>query len=128
MKYGLRHTYHQLTPNIVNATNGEVDFVSNLKKKYAHEAEIYVSDDWKFNSGLSLNYGIRLSAFVFMGPYFSSSRNINFSKGQVVKTYFVPEPRIVFNKNWMQILPKRWIHDCKSVFAFGKQFRKHFAY
>lgn len=98
VKYGLRHTYHQLTPNIVNATNGEVDFVSNLKKKYAHEAEIYVSDDWKFNSGLSLNYGIRLSAFVFMGPYFSSSRNINFSKGQVVKTYFVPEPRIVFNK------------------------------
>ncbi|HQX43078.1 MAG: TonB-dependent receptor [Saprospiraceae bacterium] len=98
IKTGLRHTYHQLTPNIVSATNGEVEFKSNLTKKFAHESELYLSDDWKLNSGLSVNYGLRLSAFVFLGPYKSSLQNIDFEKGQIVKTYFVPEPRFVFNK------------------------------
>lgn len=97
IKTGLRYTYHKLSPNVVNATNGEVDFSTDFEPKYGHEFELYFLDEWSLRRNLKLNAGIRLSGFKHVGPYFSSIQNKEFAKGEHVKSYFTPEPRILFN-------------------------------
>ncbi len=94
-KAGFRYTYHKLSPNLVNASNGEVDFASKLETKYGHESEIYILDDWKINYSFSVNYGLRYSNFIQVGPYTGISKE--YVANEKVKTYFVPEPRIFVN-------------------------------
>ncbi|MCC6815451.1 MAG: TonB-dependent receptor [Saprospiraceae bacterium] len=97
IKTGFRYTYHILTPNLVNASNGEVDFSTKLEPKYGHESEVYILDDWKIRSKLGLNYGIRFSTFTQVGPYTRSTDSVIYKSGEAVKTYVIPEPRLVFN-------------------------------
>ncbi|MEO6188996.1 MAG: TonB-dependent receptor, partial [Saprospiraceae bacterium] len=95
IKVGLRYTYHHLTPNLVNASNGEVNFATKLEPKNGHENEIYILDNWKIRRNIGINYGLRMSNFIQVGPYKGVTQS--YGKGEIVKTYFVPEPRIVFN-------------------------------
>ncbi|NOT38779.1 MAG: TonB-dependent receptor [Saprospiraceae bacterium] len=97
IKGGFRYTYHILTPNLVNASNGEVDFSTKLESKYGHENEIYILDDWKIRSNIGVNYGLRVSNFIQVGPYTSGVNNKKYGSGEFVKSYVVPEPRLVFN-------------------------------
>lgn len=95
LKFGLNYTYHRLTPNIASATNGEIDFTTNLKPKYAHEGAVYLLDDWKINNLISLNYGLRASVFTQVGPYRSKIDTTRYYKQlEPVKTYYGLEPRI----------------------------------
>ncbi|MBK9272597.1 MAG: TonB-dependent receptor [Saprospiraceae bacterium] len=96
-KFGSRYTFHKLTPNLVNASNGEVDFSSGLVPKQGHELEFYASDDIRFNRKLGINAGVRLTGFLFTGPYTSSLNGEEFDQNDIVKTYLVPEPRLIFN-------------------------------
>jgi hypothetical protein len=100
IKTGLRYTYHKLSPNVVNATNGEVEFSSGFQPKFGHESELYIMDDWTVNSGLKLNLGMRLSLFNHVGPYKSSVDSTEYGSGQLVKSYMVP--RIGFAKKLNQ--------------------------
>ncbi|MDQ3142908.1 MAG: TonB-dependent receptor [Bacteroidota bacterium] len=98
LKSGIRYTYHKLSPNIINATNGEVDFSSDFKPKYGHENELYFMDNWTVNSTLKINAGVRFPLFLQVGPYVSEERQKTFGSGELVESYFLPEPRISFNK------------------------------
>lgn len=95
IKFGMRYTYHRLTPNLVSASNGEVDFSSKLETKFGHESELYFMDDWSLFPGISLNAGLRFSNFIQVGPYTGKVKT--YQTGEFVKSYFVPEPRIYFN-------------------------------
>ncbi len=95
IKFGTQYTYHTLRPNLVQATNGEVDFETKLETKYGHESQVYVQDDYKINSRVGVNMGLRLSHFMQVGPYTFEDKT--YSSGEKVKSYFVPEPRFVFN-------------------------------
>lgn len=97
IKTGFRYTYHKLSPNVVNATNGEVDFSTDFEPKYGHEFELYFLDEWSIRKNIKLNAGIRLSGFKQVGPYYSSIQKKEFAQGEHVKSYFTPEPRILFN-------------------------------
>ncbi len=99
IKTGLRYTYHKLSPNVVNATNGEVEFRTTFEPKYGHESELYFLDDWTVRSGFKLNLGMRLSMFNHVGPYTSSIDSTRYLKAEHVKSYYVPEPRIGFTKS-----------------------------
>lgn len=94
IKYGLHYTYHKMTPNVARATNGTEVFSNNLESKYAHETAIYLLDNWKINSRLSINYGLRFSAFTQVGPYVSSIDGQVYKKGDPVTTYTGLEPRL----------------------------------
>lgn len=96
IKFGANYTFHTLTPSTASASNGDVDFDTNFKPKNAHESAIYVLDDIKFNSKISLNVGARFSAFTQMGPYTSTITGKEFGKGDAVRTYTGFEPRASF--------------------------------
>lgn len=94
VKFGVHYTYHKLSPNIANATNGEETFSNNLEPKYAHETGTYILDDWKISSRLSINYGIRFSTFTQLGPYVSPFDGTVYGKNDPVTTYTGFEPRL----------------------------------
>jgi outer membrane receptor for ferrienterochelin and colicin len=97
LKFGANYTYHRLSPNVVNGTNGEVDFTNStvVKPKYANEYAVYINDDWKVTPQLTLNIGTRLSAFQHIGPYKSVKLNKTFNSGETVKFYSGFEPRVL---------------------------------
>ncbi len=93
IKFGSNSTYHKLTPSTVSASAGDVDFKSTIDPKYAIENAIYVKDEWKVNSRLSLDYGLRYSIFTQIGPY-TRDDETSFEPWEAVKTYQGLEPRI----------------------------------
>ncbi|MFZ1749281.1 MAG: TonB-dependent receptor, partial [Saprospiraceae bacterium] len=97
LKYGFNYTYHTLTPNTASASNGEVEFNTDFKPKYANESAVYFLDDMKFNNKWSLNTGLRLSAFQQVGPYTSKVTGEEFGTFETAKTYGGFEPRFSLN-------------------------------
>ncbi len=94
IQFGINYTYHRLTPNITTASNGEVEFSNDILPKYAHEYAAFIQDEWKVNQKLTLNIGLRLSAFTQVGPYTSKIDGREFDDLEPVKTYSGIEPRI----------------------------------
>jgi len=95
IKYGVHYTYHRLSPNVANATNGEETFSNNLEPNFAHETGTFIQDDWKISQRLNVNYGLRFSTFTQLGPYTSPTNGEVFGKGDPVITYTGLEPRLV---------------------------------
>lgn len=97
LKYGVNYTYHTLTPNTASATNGQVEFNTTFKPKYANESAIYFLDDMKLNSKWAINTGLRFSMFQQVGPYTSKLTGKNFGRFETAKTYTGLEPRLSIN-------------------------------
>jgi hypothetical protein len=96
VKYGVNYTYHRLSPNVANFTNGEQDFTNSdkVKPKYAHEVAAYIADNWKVTPQLTLDYGFRLSGFQHIGPYKSKKDDKEYKAGEPVESYYGFEPRL----------------------------------
>jgi outer membrane receptor for ferrienterochelin and colicin len=99
LKFGLNYTYHKLTPNIATASDGEDTFSNNFEPRYAHESALYLLDNFKLGRRLSINTGIRLSAFSQLGPYESLVDSTSYGKREVVTTYYGVEPRLALTYN-----------------------------
>lgn len=96
-KFGANYTYHRLTPNIASARSGEETFSNEFEPQYAHDAAVYIQDDWKINDKLRVNIGLRGSMFAQLGPYTSTFDGTEYAKNELVKTYFGLEPRASAN-------------------------------
>lgn len=97
IKYGVNYIFHTLTPNTASASNGEVDFNTTFKPKYANEGAIYLLDDMKLGSKWAINTGLRLSIFQQVGPYTSKLTGEEFGRFESAKTYGGIEPRFSLN-------------------------------
>ena len=102
VKFGGLYTYHKFTPSVVSGTQDTVVFKpQNAQAKFAHEAAVYVQDDWEVSDKIKINAGLRYSWFQQIGPYniYTTDANGNhtdstvFKSGQGVKTYGGLEPR-----------------------------------
>ncbi|WP_301923954.1 TonB-dependent receptor [Ferruginibacter sp.] len=102
IKFGGLYTYHKFTPSVVSGTQDTVVFKpQNPQAKFAHEAAVYLQDDWDVSYKIKINAGLRYSWFQQIGPYniYTTDANGNrtdstkFSSGQPVKTYGGLEPR-----------------------------------
>ena len=105
IKWGALYTYHTFTPSSISGRSGDVSFdPGDVQRKYAHEAALYIQDDWKISRRLGANIGLRYSYFMLMGPYSylqtDNTGNIisqqTYQKGEAVKPYSGPEPRALF--------------------------------
>jgi hypothetical protein len=94
IRFGLSYIYHELQPNLITATTGEVDFSNELLTKYGHEYALYFQDEWQISPALTALMGFRMSFFTQTGPYNSPVSGESFERGDVVTTYSTPEPRI----------------------------------
>ncbi|GAA4456409.1 TonB-dependent receptor [Rurimicrobium arvi] len=102
VKFGFNSTYHDLVPGEIraSATSG----VNNLQltKRYGWENAVFINNDWKASPHFSMSYGLRVSSFSVLGPgkfyEFDAQGNqtstMTYGKGDFVKTYVNPEPRI----------------------------------
>ena len=103
IKFGWLYTYHRFTPSVVSGKQDSVTFNPlNAQVKHAHEAAVYVQDDWDLSSKIKVNAGLRYSGFQQIGAYklykedeFGNRTDSTvYGAGRAVKTYGGLEPRL----------------------------------
>ncbi len=102
-KFGATYTFHKLIPSQFSGKSGDNEFApDNALLKYAHEAGIYLLDEFDLGSRLRINAGIRYSYFGQVGPYTNYKLDVNgnpldstrYASGEMVKSYGGWEPRL----------------------------------
>jgi len=99
IKFGFDAILHTITPG--NITGSGITNSTQPNNRSLENA-IYISDSWKASSRLNIDYGVRLSAFSVMGganlynlnPDGTIRDTMHYASGDIVQTYFIPEPRI----------------------------------
>lgn len=101
VRFGFQSIYHTITPSNVSGT---IASSTSKNSKYSWENAAYINDDFKATDRLTVNYGLRLSAFTVLGDntyniYESGvlTDSTTLDKGAFGKTYFNLEPRITAN-------------------------------
>lgn len=103
LKFGFNSIFHRIIPGIITADT-EIS-LENLSNKYDLENSVYLSHLFRFTEKFSLEYGARFSLFSAIGPgeiysYDPGGKVIgqtSYRSGQVIQTYFNPEPRITLD-------------------------------
>ena len=104
IRFGADYIYHRFSPNTVNVEqeNQEID-LGGSEKQYAHEAALYIGDDWIINEKLTIYAGLRGSMFMQVGPFtryvkdeyrLDNIDSVKYSSGEVVADYYSLEPRL----------------------------------
>lgn len=110
LKFGINATYHNIIPGQLDMDEENLADPVKLQHKHGFENALFFSHNWKPTAQINLEYGIRLSTFLLFGPgEFNTYSNgavsstQSYKKGELVKAYVNPEPRINFsyilNKN-----------------------------
>ncbi|MGB0917571.1 MAG: TonB-dependent receptor plug domain-containing protein, partial [Flavobacteriales bacterium] len=103
VQFGGNYIYHIFTPSSVSARTGDTDLdLGGVIKYHAHEAAIYIQDDWDISDRFKINAGVRGSMFAHTGPFDRYGTNevgqvvdtTKYKVGENVKTYAYAEPRI----------------------------------
>lgn len=105
MKFGINYIYHIFQPSSVSGKSGDVEFnPEGTQKLYAHEAAVYVQDQFDVTESFQLNGGLRISYFEQVGPYKQILYNdftglpedsMVYAAGDHIKTYGGLEPRMM---------------------------------
>jgi hypothetical protein len=102
IRFGWNYIFHTFTPSNATAKQGDVVFdLGKIKKQYAHEVALYLSDDFDITEKLRLSLGIRGSYFIQVGPFDRYGHDVQgkivdttrYGSGQKVAAYGGPEPR-----------------------------------
>lgn len=103
LKFGGLYTYHRFTPNVVSGRSDSIIFTPNNEgNKFANELAFYIQDDWEIGNKIKLNYGLRFSRFIQVGPYTKFTRDADgnkldstvYGKFEPIRAYGGWEPRV----------------------------------
>lgn len=105
VKFGVNYIYHRFTPTSAYARSGDVVFdLGKVVRLYAHDAAVYVNDEWDVTEKFRVNVGVRGTLFSFVGPFTryvtdpvfpeKVTGTIEYKSGEPVKTYIHAEPRL----------------------------------
>jgi hypothetical protein len=103
--FGVNAVRHTIAPGEISSSVSSSINSRAIQNRYGIEASAYVSDEWRPTDRLDIIYGVRLSWFSLIGPGKINTYNSaglvtatnTYSSGQVIKTYFNPEPRVSMN-------------------------------
>jgi hypothetical protein len=106
LRFGITSLYHNFNPGIAKG-KGENSLFDEyiVPESHAIESAIYISNEQKIGSLLTLKYGLRLSTFSSIGPTTLYNYDANFEKidstvykrGDIYNTYWGLEPRVGLN-------------------------------
>jgi hypothetical protein len=104
VKFGANYVFHTFTPYSAQGSFDDVEFSTDtLSKKYAHEAGIYIQDEFDVTDRLKINVGLRGSYFAQVGPYndivYAADNStivdtIYYAPGEKIADYYGLEPRL----------------------------------
>lgn len=102
IRFGVQATHHHFAPSKISAPEKSLINPLLIDNRYGIELSGYLSDEWTLNDKLNLLYGVRFSSFSMLSPgavnTYDSRGEVtsitSYKKGQVVKSYFSPEPRL----------------------------------
>ncbi|MEJ6981111.1 TonB-dependent receptor [Pedobacter sp. P351] len=102
LRFGVDVIHHTIEPGEISASVGSSVNDDQIENRTGLELAIYISDEWKVNDRLNVTYGLRGSSYSAFGPgnfkaYDADGNTIgttNYKKGELVKNYINPEPRI----------------------------------
>ena len=103
IQFGADYIYHTFTPYSAQGNIGDVSYSTDtLNKKYAHEAAIYLQDEFDINARIKLNVGLRGSYFAEVGPFNdvlldpvskAPYDTVYYGPGKLIADYWGLEPR-----------------------------------
>jgi hypothetical protein len=102
IKAGINYIYHVFVPTSASAKQGETVFdLGKEIKLFAHDAAVYVSDDWEVTQKIKVNAGLRFGNFTQIGEFSRYIKDftgkitdtVTYGKGEVVSNYNGLEPR-----------------------------------
>lgn len=111
VRFGLQSIFYDFIPGQASfSSDGEGNDIS-LDDKYALESGIYISNEQKVSERLKLSYGLRLSAYQYLGagtaytfgePAEPGQRKPlesveTFDDGEIIEDYYNLEPRFAMN-------------------------------
>jgi len=102
VKFGVNILRHDIAPGDISSSATSSINNSSVERRYGFENAVYLSDDWRASSRLTLLYGLRFSGIALLGPgtfstYDAGGKTVssaNYSSGELVKTYQNFEPRL----------------------------------
>lgn len=100
IKLGFNLMHHTFRPTVFSGTG--LTTRDTLKNRYALEGGVYIQNEQTLTNKLSVKYGVRLSAFDYIGPgkayTYDDKGNLISSKsyqnGETIKMYLGLEPRL----------------------------------
>jgi len=101
VKFGFNILRHGIAPGDISSSAVSSINPTSVEKRYGFENAVYISDDFKVSSRLTLLYGLRFSGVALLGPgtfrtYDGTGAVVSsatWSSGSLVKTYQNFEPR-----------------------------------
>jgi hypothetical protein len=105
LKFGANLIIHKIVPGEIDAAPGSIYNSLEVRPRRAFEGALYISNTQQISPKFNIYYGLRLVAFVNVGPgdfyRFDSNGNvtqlISYDHFKWVKTQGGPEPRLMLN-------------------------------
>ncbi len=101
IRFGFNAIHHTITPT---RFSGTISNFNSKKGRKGLETAVYISDNYKASDKLSIDYGLRFSAYTILGGDTYNIYNNGVKTGTIVladgetgKTYYNAEPRITTN-------------------------------
>jgi len=104
VKFGAQYIFHVFVPSNASAKSGEVEFdLGKVLRQYAHDAAIYINDEFDLSDKWKINGGLRGTFFQQIGPFDRFIRDpikktvvdtLHYGSGEKVQTYRNLEPRL----------------------------------
>ena len=105
IKFGTNYVYHKFNPTSFYGSYDEFE-LEQVIYHYAHEYAAYFNDEWAINDKIQVNFGLRYSGFIQVGPFDryvqddsgqigqnATDSIIHYERGEVVQNYGGFEPR-----------------------------------
>lgn len=104
VKFGANYIFHRFTPTNAYARSGDVEFdLGEVTRFYAHDAAVYINDEWDVTEKLRVNVGLRGTYFAHIGPFNRYVEDpafdgrfldtLQYDNGEIVADYLNLEPR-----------------------------------